>query len=135
MLDNLQFPADKRLIDLTYGELVMGLNQDVLAEALKNVKPVTITDVDVHPDTGLPEGPDEYVDNERAIEIIRTKGNPLSKASLAKYRQRPYKDRFGLNVGGYGLPYEVRGKRCMYKVSDLLAIRSDLHYFVNNPPK
>lgn len=131
-MTDLSFPPDRRLIDITYGELITGLRNDVLAEALAKVEPVpALEEGKVHPETGVAEAPDDEVNSDRAREILRSKAMPISVPTLDKYRKKPHFDMTGRNVGGRGLPYKMIGHRAMYKVKDLILLRNNPKAFLN----
>ncbi len=124
-------PGDKRIIDLTYAELIIGLRQDIVSEALAKVEAVPpLEEGKVHPATGLPEDPEDEVDSNRAREILRSKARPISVPYLDVLRKKPKWDITGRNIGGAGLPFKLIGRRAMYKVKDLLTYRENHKAFL-----
>ena len=133
MIDDMEqsFPGNKRIIDLTCSELITLLRQYVVAELLPKLEPVPpLEEGKVHPATGLPEGPEDEVNSDRAREILRTKAYPISVPYLDKLRKKPHWDMTGRNIGGSGLPYKLIGRRALYKVKDLLTFRENPQAFL-----
>ncbi len=129
----LTFHPDRRIIDLTYGEFIMGLRKDVVAELLTKVQAVpALEEGKVHPETGLPEAPEDEVNSYRDREILRSKVQPISVPTLDKYRKKPEFDITGRNIGGFGLPFKLIGRRAMYKVKDLLIFRNNHKAYIND---
>jgi hypothetical protein len=126
----MEFNLNTRVIDLTLGELGEWMKL-TMAEAVKTAvsnRPVAIEGI--HPETGLPEGPLEYVSDKRACEILGTAKNPVAMHTLYKYKQKPVYGPTGVCLnGGRSLPASKTGPRCQYQVCDLLALKKDKHHF------
>lgn len=134
LIDNkleLTLSPNTRIIDVTYGELIYALRHDILKELSAKPEPVpALEEGKVHPETGLPEAPEDEVNSDRAREILRSKTFPISVPTLDKYRKKPQWNMTGHNVGGRGLPYKMIGHRAMYKVKDLILLRNNPKAFL-----
>lgn len=125
------FDIQTRVIDMTLGELGSWMEERMtqIVRSAHNSRPAIVEGI--HPETGLPEGPLEYVSDTRACEILGTPQEPLSKNTLIKYKAAPIYDPAGrCTNGGKSLPSAKIGARSQYQVGDLLALKKNKHHFI-----
>ena len=131
--ESMAYDLNKRVIDMTLGELGAWMEEKMtrIVRSENYSRPAIMEGI--HPDTGLPEGPLEYVSDVRACEILGTKQQPLSKNTLHKYKAVPIYDPAGrCTNGGKSLPSAKIGARSQYMVGDLLALKKNKHHFVKH---